>query len=441
MPQLFRKYKTTDMWHQVLINHNGKYAKTESLLAIFDSILTHEFYPCYYQSGDKRDSFFIRNCFEQMECLYLEKLKIRMPFSNDSVTLTYKMNVAPFKKGQIDPVERIQKAIDLSFNLTDKCLNLERFSSKPELNHIELILAVPRMMSNILLKGARAYLTNIENLILRDNGIDSARGMHPMTWMTTLKSIDLSKNKVTLRSTQTKKNFKLFFFTKQIEKLSDIEKFPKVGVITSIKLHDNPLCVKYKSSPLEYIIAVKKIFPDIQSLDGRILSPDGCCVPQKNYLCSIDTYDLTEQFVRHYFTVYDSVTRAALIGLYSKNAIFSMSSNFSGLTSKTTDSRIQIYQKKSRNVLRMSPILLTNNIFYGPENIKQLWKLLPQSQHDFQSFSIDVTYCSVSESVDVSITVLNNILIFAADDCCSESERTVQGARIYAKRGWTNVWI
>lgn len=184
------------MWHQVLINHNGKYAKTELLLAIFNSLLSHELYPCYYQTGDKSDSFFIRNCFEQMERLYLAKLKVQIPFSNNVFTLTYKMNVANFKKEQIDPAEQIEKAIGTSFNLTDKCLNLERFSSKPELNHIELILSVPRMMTNILLRGAKTYLTNIDNLILRDNGIDSSKGMHPLTWMKNLNSIDLSKNKV-----------------------------------------------------------------------------------------------------------------------------------------------------------------------------------------------------------------------------------------------------
>lgn len=184
------------MWHQVLVNHNGKYAKTELLLAIFNAILTHEFYPCYYQTGDKRDSFFIRNCFEQMEYLYMAKLKIQMPVTNDTIALTYKMNVANFKKEQLDPAERIQKAIASSFSLMDKQLNLERFSAKPELNHIELVLSVPRMLSNILLLGARKFLGNIEKLILRDNGILSSKGMHPLTWMKNLKSIDFSRNKV-----------------------------------------------------------------------------------------------------------------------------------------------------------------------------------------------------------------------------------------------------
>lgn len=123
-------------------------------------------------------------------------------------------------------------------------------------------------------------------------------------------------------------------------------------------------------------------------------------------MCSIDSYDLTEQFVRHYFNVYDSVTRGALLGLYSKQAIFSISSNFSGLTSKTTDSRIQLYQSKSRNLRRISSALMIKSTFYGPEDIKQLWKLLPQTQHDFRSFSIDVTYCSVSEFIELKATRL-----------------------------------
>lgn len=199
-----------------------------------------------------------------------------------------------------------------------------------------------------------------------------------------------------------------------------MEKFPKVSTITEIKLNDNPLCSKYKSS-LEYISAVKKIFPDIRSLDGKNLSPDGCCVPQKNYLCSIDTYDITEQFVRHYFSIYDSVTRTALKGLYSKHAIVSISSYFSGLTSKTIDSRIRLYQSKSRNLLKISPALMVKSSFVGPDDIIQLWKSLPQTQHDFQSFSIDVTYSSVGASYSYIYFYGTNYLFFAVAHSYFES--------------------
>lgn len=141
---------------------------------------------------------------------------------------------------------------------------------------------------------------------------------------------------------------------------------------------------------------MKKIFPHIQRLDGRNLSPEGSCVPQRNYLCSIDSYDLIEQFVRHYFGVYDSNTRATLLGLYSKTAILSISSNFSGLTSKSNDGRLKFYQSKSRNILRISQPAMVKTCFHGHEQLKQLWKDLPQSMHDYKSFTIDVTYYSVS---------------------------------------------
>lgn len=130
-------------------------------------------------------------------------------------------------------------------------------------------------------------------------------------------------------------------------------------------------------------------------MDGRTLSPDGCCVAQKNYLCSIDTYDLTDQFIRHYFSIYDSTTRTALHGLYGKQAIMSISSNFSGLTSKTTDPHIKLYLSKSRNILKMASASMVKSTFYGPDDIIQMWKTLPQTNHDFQSFLIDLTYCSV----------------------------------------------
>lgn len=235
--------------------------------------------------------------------------------------------------------------------------------------------------------------------------LQKSRRQFPQLMATLAEPIDQIKNSVN-------------FF--QIDNFSDLERFPKISGLTAIKLYDNPLYHKYKSSPLEYIAAVKNIFRDIENLDGRFLSPDRCCAPQRNYLCSIDTYDLTEQFVHHYFSVYDSTTRASLHGLYSKNAIFSISCNFSGLTSRTTDSRIKLWQMKSRNIRRDSLSTVVKNIFNGPDEIKQLWKLLPQTKHDLKSFSIDVTYCSVSGSVKIYSDVDNkksNFLIVVDDGC------------------------
>lgn len=46
---IFRKYKISDMWHQIIIHHNGKFNKSDIIKAIFNTLTSHEFYPCYYK--------------------------------------------------------------------------------------------------------------------------------------------------------------------------------------------------------------------------------------------------------------------------------------------------------------------------------------------------------------------------------------------------------
>lgn len=192
----FKKYKASDMWHQVIIHHDGKYSKAQLLSSLFNQLTSHEFYPCYYKTDSERDSFFIRNCSEQMEVLYNNKMAFKIMPANETVKLTFKMNVANFKPGQLDASERISLAIASCFSFMDKLYNLERFSSNTELANIEVYLSNPRTMTYVLLQGARRFLGNIESLKLSNNDIKTVKGMHPLNWMKTLKTIDLSNNLV-----------------------------------------------------------------------------------------------------------------------------------------------------------------------------------------------------------------------------------------------------
>lgn len=192
----FKKYKSSDMWHQVLIHHEGMFNKHQLLTAIFNQLTGHEFYPCYYKTGNDHDTFFIRNCFDQMEVLFNAKLAISIPNSVQQIKLTFKMNVANFKADHIEVVEQINKVIGGCFNIIDKIYNLENLSDRNELKNIEFYLSNPRTIAFVLLQGARRFLHNIEHLKLNNNNIRTARGMHPLNWMKNLKSIDLSNNKV-----------------------------------------------------------------------------------------------------------------------------------------------------------------------------------------------------------------------------------------------------
>lgn len=184
------------MWHQCIIQHDGKFSKAQLLTALFNYLTSHEFYPCHYKSDTERDSFFIRDCAEQMEILYNAKMRLTVLSSCEPVKLTFKMNVANYKKGQINPTDRISQAIGSCFNFMDKSFNLERFSNNSELENIEIYLSNPRTMTYVLLQGARRFLSNIESLKLANNGIKTVKGMHPLNWMKTLKAIDFSNNLV-----------------------------------------------------------------------------------------------------------------------------------------------------------------------------------------------------------------------------------------------------
>lgn len=150
----------------------------------------------FSQEEPLRDTFFVRNCFGALEELYKLKLIIPLSGATKSITLTLRMNISEFKVGHIDTVAQIHKVISKAFNLMDKTLNLERFAQQPDLLHIDVHLTNPTFLAFVLLQSARQFLGNIEKVKLGHNDLTTCNGMRSLTWMKSLKSIDLSHNKV-----------------------------------------------------------------------------------------------------------------------------------------------------------------------------------------------------------------------------------------------------
>ena len=89
----------------------------------------------------------MRNCFEQIKHLVENcNLEIKIPslaappppiattldFSpqldmDKSVTYYLMMNISPFKKGQLEPMECIEKALNRRFSAMDRMLDLNKF--------------------------------------------------------------------------------------------------------------------------------------------------------------------------------------------------------------------------------------------------------------------------------------------------------------------------
>lgn len=282
----FSKYKGCDMWHQVILHHEGRYDVFDMIDGLFELLAPNDFYPCYYRTDATKDTFYVRSSYDQLELLFTKKLQV--PMSDKQVLhISLKMKAAAIQKEHVNPTELIQTQISICFNLMNRTLDLSHFASNQRLQEIVLRMSVPRILTNILSFASRKHSTNVEVLKLNGNGLKSARGMHPIIWMKSLKEIDLRDN--------------------CIENISDLGAIPKATIV-EMWLEGNPLCLKY-TGPNAYVNAAKEIIPTLQKLDGHNLNQFAMMLSSQNFLCDLDGYELVEQFVEHFYTCFDSGNR------------------------------------------------------------------------------------------------------------------------------------
>ena len=125
-----------------------EYSKEEILDYFFINVSPtgSDMYPCYYKYAAGEHQFVVRNCFDQLKHLvenYNLEIKIPRVASNGSdsnstqpqidmeTTIHYylRMNISPFKTGQVEPTEYIDMALTRRFNALDRMLNLENFQN------------------------------------------------------------------------------------------------------------------------------------------------------------------------------------------------------------------------------------------------------------------------------------------------------------------------
>lgn len=58
--------------------------------------------------------------------------------------------------------------------------------------------------------------------------------------------------------------------------------------------------------------------------DGVVLREGNFPAVQRNFIANLEGIPLIEQFLDHYFTLYDSRNRRALTDVYHKSAMFSL---------------------------------------------------------------------------------------------------------------------
>jgi hypothetical protein len=73
--------------------------------------------------------------------------------------------------------------------------------------------------------------------------------------------------------------------------------------------------------------------------DGVVLGPPGFPRTRRNFLMPPEDCALADQFIRHYFTLYDCGNRRKLEGLYHSDALFSLTATYLSAQSTSNTAR------------------------------------------------------------------------------------------------------
>lgn len=116
---------------------------------------------------------------------------------------------------------------------------------------------------------------------------------------------------------------------------------------------------------------------------------------RRNFLCDQRGLDLVDQFVEHYFTLWDSKNRHLLEPLYHKNAMFTTTASYlvGHVTSPTAS--LKKYIVISRNIKTLADISRTMQFLHrGNGTIAKVLSNMPQTEHDPFTFTVDLLHYS-----------------------------------------------
>jgi len=130
------------------------------------------------------------------------------------------------------------------------------------------------------------------------------------------------------------------------------------------------------------------------------LGQKGFLAFRRNFLCNSDGQDLVDQFLEHYFTLYDSANRSILEGLYHKNAMFSLNCQYLPGQVTTATASLGVYKSISRNLKLLSDLARSEEyLSRGGSNIIKTLCSLPPTEHDPYTFTVDLLYYTESTAI------------------------------------------
>ncbi|XP_045146514.1 nuclear RNA export factor 2 [Echinops telfairi] len=403
-----KKEENSQSWFIITVLYGRKYNKTWLL----NSIQRHcsvRFTAIDFHYVRMHAQFFVRN---SSTATALKDINYKiLDNENRRISIIVKPYFA-CNYGQImltlEQIEQLKLTTKKRYDIFKKALDLQKFRFDSDLvdHDIDMILNRKSCMAAIL-KIIEENFSELLSLNLRDNKLYQLNGLSDIIQKApNVKILNLSRNEL--------------FSTFELEKIKELN-------LEELWLKGNPLCDTFFNWST-YVSAIRDIFPKLLYLDGKALSPPPAPpappappVPPKPPAPPVppapvsaemviseimnpykETYKGTEalknfilQFLREYYWIYDYGDRKGLMGAYHDEACFSLTTPFN--PEEPAPSSLSKYHEISRNRKKhKDPILLAQLLKRTKQDIGNYFTMLPKTQHDFNSFVVDLFVQTVS---------------------------------------------
>ncbi|XP_050508181.1 nuclear RNA export factor 2-like isoform X3 [Diabrotica virgifera virgifera] len=359
-------------WHQFMVR-NVDHAKREQVLtAILDHVFPFDLIPVSYWVEDDFVFFLGRNCGSAIEKLCNGNLVVPNPKSTTPFRLSIMLRFATTSEYKIDVQRNLRFVLTKRSSLYSRTLDLTKFHEDEDL--IEFTPLFQPKILYFVLRIAKQLSVPMESYILRKNRI---KVLDPLKILSSspnsVKSIDLSNN--------------------LIDDIDSLQHLTELN-LTDLFLDGNPLCSKY--GPEEYFAKISKHLKYLTHLDGLPLRKDGFPVSRRHYMCDLGAADLINQFIEYYFYLYDLPNRDILKMAYQKDAMFSLTASYIADQISSSRTKMPKYLSLSRNMQKMSNFSQChNNLIRGNQQIVNILKNLPLTEHYRPSFAVELIHYTV----------------------------------------------
>ncbi|XP_023562769.1 nuclear RNA export factor 1 [Octodon degus] len=370
---------TSKNWFKITIPYGRKYEKSW-LLSMIQSKCSIPFTPVEFHYENTRAQFFVEDA-STASALKAVNYKI-VDRDNRRISIIINASAPPHTvQNELKPeqVEQLKLVMSKRYDGSQQALDLKGLRSDPDLvaQNIDVVLNRRSCMAATL----RIIEENIPELLSLNLSSNRLYKLDDMSGIVqkapSLKILNLSGNE--LKS------------DRELDKIKGLK-------LEELWLDGNTLCDTFQDQST-YISAVRERFPKLLRLDGHELPPPiafdveapTVLPPCKgSYFGTENLKSLVLHFLQQYYAIYDSGDRQGLLDAYHDGACCSLSIPF--VPQNPARSNLTEYCKDSRNVKKLKdPTLRFRLLKHTRLNVVAFLNELPRTQHDINSFVIDIS--------------------------------------------------